>query len=638
MTGIRCQLTRITIGVILALFITIIAFSRTVFLDGYRAIEQRLMENDLKRATDAITFRLKELERTAIDWSAWDDTYRFVVDRNQQYINANIPDKSMAGIDVNLMMFLDQQNRPVHKKWISLQTQQESSPPNSLPEITAVITRLMQSQTNNEGVRGVLLLPEGPLLVAARPILTSNFTGPARGTFIVGRLLDDSLIAFFKRQTQLDVRLVPSAADINHNRTPRITTEDTGIIRGEQVIDDMLGRPAIMLQVTGKREIFAMGREAATDITILLLLAGSVIGFTMYYYGEKGIVRHLIRMSSCADQIAQNGDISQRLEVGGARELERFGKAVNNMLDSLESAQRDLLESELKNRSILQNSSDAIILYDLATDRIQDANDAFFKITGYTNDDLHHLSLRQFVRNPERMPTLTRICRRRTHISLSGVNCTSKNGNLIELDISISLIRIKERETLSCIMRDMTLRNREQRMIRELAITDPLTCIANRRHLLDRGRQEFERLKRDRLRKSDNPTLLGCIMLDIDNFKAINDTRGHHCGDQVLKEIGQRLIRNVRPYDVPGRYGGEEFLVFVIDSSGEQTRIVAERIWQSIRSAPFYSGAHSFTVTASLGISFLHTDDDSIEELLNRADTALYVAKQSGRDQIRQIT
>jgi methyl-accepting chemotaxis protein len=87
-------------------------------------------------------------------------------------------------------------------------------------------------------------------------------------------------------------------------------------------------------------------------------------------YGEKGIVRHLIRMSNKADEIAQSGDTNQRLEICGAPELQRLGSAVNNMLESLEQAHRELQENEQKQRTVLQQSSDAIILYDPALERI----------------------------------------------------------------------------------------------------------------------------------------------------------------------------------------------------------------------------------------------------------------------------
>lgn len=98
--------------------------------------------------------------------------------------------------------------------------------------------------------------------------------------------------------------------------------------------------------------------------------------------------------------------------------------------------------------------------------------------------------------------------------------------------------------------------------------------------------------------------------------------------------MGRRLNNSVRPYDIIGRYGGEEFAVFLTDATGDQTLMVAERIWQSIRSAQFYCGPLAFPVTASLGLSCCIDDDETLDAILKRADAALYRAKEGGRDRI----
>jgi diguanylate cyclase (GGDEF)-like protein/PAS domain S-box-containing protein len=413
----------------------------------------------------------------------------------------------------------------------------------------------------------------------------------------------------------------------------RITPLDGQRIRGEHLLSDILGTPILTLQLDSKRSIYLLGQKSARDVALSLLLSGSLIGIALFMYGEKGIVRHLIRMSNKADEIAQSGDTSQRLEICGAPELQRLGSAVNNMLESLEQAHREIQESEQKHRTVLQQSSDAIILYDPALERIIDANQAFYRMTGYEAEDLPFLSPLQLLLNQQRLATVVRIARQRDRLHLTDVHCRCKNGSVLEMDVAASLLTIGGRELLSAILRDMTERNREQRMIKEIAITDVLTGIPNRRYLLERAEQEFERLKRHQNRQTDNCTL-GCIMLDVDYFKAINDTHGHQCGDTVLAELARRVGISVRPYDIIGRYGGEEFAVFLTDTTGDQTMIVATRIWQTIRSAPYYFDAHVFPVTASLGISWMKQDDQSVDDILKRADAALYQAKEKGRDRI----
>jgi len=187
------------------------------------------------------------------------------------------------------------------------------------------------------------------------------------------------------------------------------------------------------------------------------------------------------------------------------------------------------------------------------------------------------------------------------------------------------------------LIRRVTGRLRQvQEQLETLANTDALTKIANRGYLMVRGREEFERLKRHW--EMNDPVLkLGCIMLDLDHFKRINDTKGHMVGDLVLKGVARRLKETARPYDVVGRYGGEEFLVLLPDTNMEQSLVVAERIRNSICRASFEVEGHQVALTVSLGVSCSNENDQGVNDLLKRADEALYKAKVAGRDRVSLV-
>jgi diguanylate cyclase (GGDEF)-like protein len=175
-----------------------------------------------------------------------------------------------------------------------------------------------------------------------------------------------------------------------------------------------------------------------------------------------------------------------------------------------------------------------------------------------------------------------------------------------------------------------------QTQLTALAITDPLTEIANRAYLLVRGQEEYERVRRHRL--NNQPLLpLGCIILDLDHFKRINDTKGHRVGDQVLQGVVQCLKESVRPYDVIGRYGGEEFAVMLPDTNLEQSLIVAERIRDSVSRGPFEIDGDQIPITVSLGVSCSNENDQGLNDLLKRADEGLYKAKAAGRDRVSWV-
>ncbi len=164
--------------------------------------------------------------------------------------------------------------------------------------------------------------------------------------------------------------------------------------------------------------------------------------------------------------------------------------------------------------------------------------------------------------------------------------------------------------------------------LEELAITDAMTGLFNFRYLHTRLREEFKRAERYR-----DP--LACAMIDIDNFKEVNDTHGHDVGDAVLKEVARRIKTVVREIDVVTRYGGDEFLAMLPNTHFSGAVTVAHRLWSSTRSHPIRVSAGSLPVTVSVGVALYPSRDvRTKQELLRAADQALYTAKRDGRDRI----
>jgi len=167
--------------------------------------------------------------------------------------------------------------------------------------------------------------------------------------------------------------------------------------------------------------------------------------------------------------------------------------------------------------------------------------------------------------------------------------------------------------------------------LKEQASRDPLTKLWNRRHILEVLEGELSRIQRN-----DNP--LSVIMLDLDHFKNINDTYGHQVGDEVLRETARRLIHAVRPYDLVGRYGGEEFLIVMPGCGGPDIDKQAERLRLSLCQTPMMVGELAITVTGSFGATFaLPAYRANQDDLIKVADEALYRSKRAGRNQVHSI-
>jgi diguanylate cyclase (GGDEF)-like protein len=170
------------------------------------------------------------------------------------------------------------------------------------------------------------------------------------------------------------------------------------------------------------------------------------------------------------------------------------------------------------------------------------------------------------------------------------------------------------------------IRERDDRLS-QLATTDALTGIANRRHAM-----EMMETMATRAQRKNEP--LGVIMLDIDFFKKVNDRYGHPVGDLVLKEIAQVLQANAREYDLVARFGGEEFVVLCDGGTSEVTVAIAERIRLGTEARRIeYHPGQFVSVTVSLGVhSAVPQADENIAQMIKTADEALYRAKESGRN------
>lgn len=197
-----------------------------------------------------------------------------------------------------------------------------------------------------------------------------------------------------------------------------------------------------------------------------------------------------------------------------------------------------------------------------------------------------------------------------------------------------SMLRLKVlQDALVAKARELDLANHalleKKKELEKLSRTDGLTGLFNRRYFEERFTGEFERSRRYR-------SALSLLMLDVDDFKRLNDTRGHPFGDAVLRGVAELVRIALRDVDLIGRYGGEEFIAALPETSPREARTVAERLRHAIADFPFHdSAAERVHVSASLGIAtFPAPGIDRPEELVRAADDALYRAKTAGKNRV----
>jgi diguanylate cyclase (GGDEF)-like protein/PAS domain S-box-containing protein len=293
-----------------------------------------------------------------------------------------------------------------------------------------------------------------------------------------------------------------------------------------------------------------------------------------------------------------------------------------------------LRRSEQRYRTAFQTSLDAISICHMADGRFVDVNEAYLELFGYQREELiGHTSpeMKMWVDHRDRQ-TMVDFVRANSSFRSSEVQFRKKNGDIVWGEMSASEIDLDGTPCILAVTRDISQAKAAANTIRDLAYYDSLTGLPNRRLLLDRLRQTLS--SSDRGRRSQ-----ALLFVELDNFKTLNETLGHQTGDQLLQEVARRIVACAQDADTVSRLGGDEFAVMLEDlseSAGEaaaQAEAVGAKILASI-SQPFRFEDRECLTTASIGITIFKDQREGTDELMQRADVALYQAKAAGRNTI----
>ena len=214
----------------------------------------------------------------------------------------------------------------------------------------------------------------------------------------------------------------------------------------------------------------------------------------------------------------------------------------------------------------------------------------------------------------------------RTHhmAERTGISAVRKNGQVFPADATIVKTVTGEGLRLTAILRDTTT----IKALQAKAITDPLTGLLNRRGFLDAANAELRRSER-------HCHNLAFMMMDLDNFKSINDGFGHAAGDRVLQRVADCCRETLRGHDLIGRVGGEEFAAVLVSATISDAWQAAERLRQAVEALRMDENGRQVSARVSIGLAAGQTGDRDCEQALQRADSALYAAKLTGRNRVR---
>lgn len=298
-------------------------------------------------------------------------------------------------------------------------------------------------------------------------------------------------------------------------------------------------------------------------------------------------------------------------------------------------AQNALRVSESRYRRLFETARDGILLLNAETAQIEDVNPYLVEVLGYSHAEFLGKKLWEvgpFADVAESKEMFAEL-QTKGYVRYEDLPLRTKAGEHIDVEFVSNSYDCEGTKVIQCNIRDITARKATEERIKNLAFYDPLTRLPNRRLLLDRLQQALASCSRSRREGA-------LLFIDLDNFKALNDTLGHDIGDQLLQQVAPRLSACVREGDTVARQGGDEFVIMLKDlhenpeDAAAQIKVVGEKILVTL-AQPYMLSSKKHHSTASIGATLFGKHQSSIDDILKQADIAMYQAKADGRNTLR---
>ena len=320
--------------------------ARFILLNNYEALEKQRAEVNVKRCLSALSNELSDLDSTATDWAAWNDTYTFIQDANDNYAESNLVDDTFANLRLNIMLFINSTGNVVYGKAFNLQNMTETPVPQDLLELLSANAFLWYHPDTESSLTGMVPLQEAPLLIASKPILTSQSEGPIRGALIIGRYLNSEEIENLEKTTYLPIVITPfneSETQIDFQslyssppfeNTPIFTRQlNADTLSGCALIKDVYGEFSFMLRVDMYEDIYEQGVISVAFFILALLGSGVLLGLVAILIVERGILSRIERLAISIKKMGKSKNLSERLSWNSTDELSLLAETIDGMME-----------------------------------------------------------------------------------------------------------------------------------------------------------------------------------------------------------------------------------------------------------------------------------------------------------------
>ena len=413
--SIRTKIMVLVSIAMIGLLLVILLSSNFVFSAGFKTLENNSTREKIDVVKNVLQNEIHSIDTSTRDYATWNDTYFFMIDQNQTFADANLISETFKNLEMNFIVLVGTNGTIAFGKEYNI-TSDELEPltPGMVSHISLdglIVSRCIAGN----GTTGLIMVDGRPVLIAARPILLSNALGPSEGAFIMGRVMDDTLLSHFENSTGLPIRsFIIGGADLRNeigdeglnsltSNQWTIKAINQSAIGGFALIKDVYNNPAMAIGLTLDRNILAQGSMLEYALLISLIAASLVFGIVTVVLLERTVVS---RLSTLRREVSgMDPDSRGELHVSSQGEDEIGGLAdnINQMLATIETERKMLFESEARYRSLFDNALEGIAVHEIMTDeagipydyRFLEVNPEFEKFTGLEREKVIGKTVRE---------------------------------------------------------------------------------------------------------------------------------------------------------------------------------------------------------------------------------------------------
>ncbi len=473
---IRSKVILIIVSVTLMIIAATYLMSNTIILSSFAEVDNVRASEDMKRVSKAIEDEIDNLNAVNSDWALWDDSYEYMSDRNEDYVQSNLVGGVFENLKLDLIVYTDESGNIVYGQAYDHIKQEPVSPSGDALSMFAGADSPFNGPDSDDGsLKGVIFLDGKPAVVVANPILKSDGEGPARGTLIWARLLDEGVIRQIAANTLVEVKMQPVSNSVpaelasvfpELSQTGKSSEVKDNSLKTYWLLNDVYGRPAVVINTDTPRIIFQHGINSFNFFLIDLFAVSFAYCVVLYYLLGKTIISPLSQLNFAVRAIGQKEHREDRVTVKGNDEIAELGRSINDTLDELDASHGALRQSEQKYATLVERSNDGILI--IQDSQVTFANSRMAELIGLPENDLLGRDVIDYISPKYRELVSVNLKRR-----LAGevfpdryeIAILPQTRQTMPVEISAVLIEYGGRPADMLIVRDITERKRAEEQL-----------------------------------------------------------------------------------------------------------------------------------------------------------------------------